>query len=211
MKPKRQRVTLLHPSGKGPLWRENSRGGSAGPNLGSVSWAFLRPTSPIPELIARAVVVYVFLLVALRIAGRRELGQLTSFDLILLLILSNAVQNSINAGDNSLGGGIVSAVTLLALNWAVGFAAYRWAPFERLVQGRPVRIVTDGKVHRGALRRERITLEELRSALRKQGIARVSDCRRVVLEADGTLTAQRKDVEHHTLAELAMPEDEGTA
>jgi uncharacterized membrane protein YcaP (DUF421 family) len=163
--------------------------------------------SAIPQLILRAVVVYAFLLVALRLAGRRELGQMTSFDLVLLLVVSNAVQNSINAGDNSLVGGLVSAITLVALNWAMGFAAWRWGWFERAVQGRPLRLVTDGKVHMGALRQERISLSELRSALRKQGIARVGECRQVVLEPDGTLTAVRRDVVQRTLAELAHPDD----
>lgn len=166
----------------------------------------LVPEAPVVALVLRAVVVYAFLLLALRLAGRRELGQMTSFDLILLLVISNAVQNSINAGDNSLAGGLVSAVVLVLLNWAVGWAAYRWRRVERLVQGRPVRIVSDGKVHLGAMRRELLTLAELRSALRKQGITRVSECRQVILEADGTLTAVRRDVEVHTLSELAHPQ-----
>src|SRR5438270_5564574 len=140
----------------------------------AVSWHFLRPDAHLAELVARAVAVYGFLVVTLRLFGRRELGQLTAFDLILLLILSNAVQNSINAGDNSLTGGLVSAVTLLVINWVVGWAAYRWRRFERLVSGPPLRIVTDGKVHVPALAKERITLEELRSALRKQGIMTIS-------------------------------------
>src|SRR5262245_41294277 len=171
-----------------------------------MSWTFLEPEKAVPELILRAVAVYVFLVVSLRLAGRRELAQLTTFDLILLLILSNAVQNSINAGDNSLGGGLVSAVALLAINWIVGWASYRWPRFERLVEGRPMRIVTDGKVHVQALKRERITLEQLRSALRKQGIEGVSQCKRAVLESDGTLTAVRKGVEVHSLDELTHPE-----
>ncbi|HJZ86825.1 MAG TPA: YetF domain-containing protein [Polyangia bacterium] len=172
-----------------------------------MSWHFLLPEAAVGQLIVRSIVVYVFLLAALRLAGRREAGQLTSFDLILLLILSNAVQNSINAGDNSLGGGLVSAMTLMVLNWGVGLAAYKWRWFERLVQGRPLRIVTGGKVHTRALRREQITLAELRSALRKQGIMTVSECEQVVLEPNGTLSAQRKGVEVHTLAQLAAPEE----
>jgi uncharacterized membrane protein YcaP (DUF421 family) len=140
------------------------------------------------------------------VAGRRELGQMTSFDLVLLLVVSNAVQNSINAGDNSLTGGLVSAITLVVLNWVMGFAAWRWGWFERAVEGRPVRLVTDGKVHLGAMRRELITLGELRSALRKQGIPRVGDCRQVVLEPDGTLSAMRRDVVQRSLPEIAHPE-----
>ena len=166
----------------------------------------LVPEASIPALVVRAVVVYAFLLAVLRLAGRRELGQMTSFDLVLLLVISNAVQNSINAGDNSLTGGLVSAVTLVALNWLVGFLTWRWRWAERVVQGRPVRIVTGGRVHVGALRRELLTLAELRSALRKQGIMRISDCRQVVLEPDGTLTAVRRDVVIHPLRDLAHPD-----
>src|SRR5512147_758748 len=122
----------------------------------------LVPEAPLGALILRAVVVYAFLLVALRLAGRRELGQMTSFDLVLLLVISNAVQNAINAGDNSLVGGLVSAVTLLVLNWVMGWATYRWRWAERILQGRPMSIVSDGKVHVGAMRKELITLSELR-------------------------------------------------
>jgi uncharacterized membrane protein YcaP (DUF421 family) len=168
----------------------------------------LIPESSVPALVVRAVVVYGFLLAALRIAGRRELAQMTSFDLVLLLVISNAVQNSLNAGDNSLGGGLVSAVVLFALNWVAGCASYRWRGVERLLLGEPTRIVTDGRVHLGAMRRELLTISELRSALRKQGIMRITDCRQVVLEPDGTLTAVRRDLEPRALRELAHPDAE---
>jgi uncharacterized membrane protein YcaP (DUF421 family) len=164
------------------------------------------PEASVAALIVRAAVVYGFLVVALRVAGRRELAQMTSFDLILLLVISNAVQNSMNAGDNSLAGGLVSAVTLIALNWLVGYATWRWRRVERVIQGEPIRIVTDGRVHVGALRRELLTLAELRSALRKQGIMRITDCKHVTLEPDGTLTAVRRDVEPLPLTELAHPD-----
>ena len=164
------------------------------------------PETSVAALIVRAAVVYGFLLVALRVAGRRELAQMTSFDLILLLVISNAVQNSMNAGDNSLGGGLVSAVTLIALNWLVGYATWRWRRVERVIQGEPIRVVTDGRVHVGALRRELLTLSELSSALRKQGIMRITDCKHVTLEPDGTLTAIRRDVDPPSLADLAHPD-----
>jgi uncharacterized membrane protein YcaP (DUF421 family) len=162
----------------------------------------MRPETAVTALVVRSVVVYVFLMIALRLAGRRELGQMTTFDLVLLLVLANAVQNSINAGDNSLGGGLVSALTLLVLNFAVGEATYRWRWFERLVQGRPLPLVRNGKVILHNMKRERVTLEELRSALRKQGVDGVSKCKHAVLESDGTLTAVRDDVTEHPLAEL---------
>jgi uncharacterized membrane protein YcaP (DUF421 family) len=166
----------------------------------------LLPAAPLWTLVLRGVVVYLFLVGALRLSGRRELGQMTSFDLVLLLLVSNAVQNSINAGDNSLGGGLVSAATLFLLNRAVGFASWRWRWFERLVQGRPLRLVTEGRVHEAALRSERLTMAELRSALRKQGISRIGDCQRVILEPDGTLTAVRIGAEPRPRAEVLHPD-----
>jgi uncharacterized membrane protein YcaP (DUF421 family) len=166
----------------------------------------LIPEAPLWALVLRGVVVYLFLLAALRLSGRRELGQMTSFDLVLLLLVSNAVQNSVNAGDNTLGGGLVSAATLFLLNRAVGYAAWRWRWFDRLVQGRALRLVTDGRVHTGALRSERITLAELRSALRKQGISGIGECQRVTLEPDGTLTAVRVGLVLRPVAELAHPD-----
>ena len=172
-----------------------------------MNWTFLIPTTHVLELIFRSVAVYVFLVVALRLGGKRELGQLTSFDLVLLLILSNALQNSLNAGDNSLGGGLVSAVTLLVLNSLFARGTYRYPWLDRLLQGRPVIIVTEGQVHQRALEHERITLEELRSALRKQGILRIADAGRVVLEPDGTFTAVAKGIRTQSLEELALPEE----
>lgn len=89
------------------------------------------------ELVVRAAVVYVFLLVLLRLTGKRQVGQLAPFDLVLLLVLSNAVQNSMNAGDNSLIGGLVSAATLVLLNYLVAFATWRNKKLETLIEGKP--------------------------------------------------------------------------
>jgi uncharacterized membrane protein YcaP (DUF421 family) len=164
--------------------------------------ALLRPETPVLLLMLRSVAVYAFLTVSLRLAGRRELAQMTTFDLVLLLVLANAVQNSINAGDNSLGSGLICASTLLAVNFAVGEATYRWRWFERLVQGRPRPLVRNGKIIVRNMKKERITLEELRSALRKQNIDGVSQCKQAVLESDGTLTAVRNDVTQHELKDL---------
>jgi uncharacterized membrane protein YcaP (DUF421 family) len=160
------------------------------------------PEAPWLALVVRAVVVYAFLFVALRLAGRRELAQTTTFDLILLLILANAVQNSINAGDNSLGGGLLSAAVLLALNWTVGWLVFRFPYLERLLLGRPLLLVRNGRLVERNLKRERITLDELRSALRKQGIDGVTYCKRAVLESDGTLTAVKTGVEVHAFDDL---------
>src|SRR5215467_576277 len=104
------------------------------------------------ELILRSLVVYGFLLVLLRLTGKRQVGQLAPFDLVLLLVLSNAVQNSINAGDNSLVGGLVSAATLVALNYAMGYAAFKNKRIEALVEGRPEIIIHNGKIFEDVMR-----------------------------------------------------------
>src|SRR5512140_3731475 len=98
------------------------------------------------ELIVRSAAVYVFLLVLIRITGKRQVGQLAPFDLVLLLVLSNAVQNSMNAGDNSLVGGLISAATLVLLNWLIGFATYRNKKLEELIEGRPLVLIHHGRL-----------------------------------------------------------------
>src|SRR5437899_7815120 len=98
------------------------------------------------EILLRAVVVYVFLLVLLRITGKRQVGQLAPFDLVLLLVLSNAVQNSMNGGDNSLIGGLITAVSLIVLNYLVGVATYRSKTIEAFIEGRPQVLIHDGKL-----------------------------------------------------------------
>src|SRR5215813_3307100 len=99
------------------------------------------------ELIARGLVVYVFLLVLLRITGKRQVGQLAPFDLVLLLVLSNAVQNSMNAGDNSLLGGLISATTLVGANWLVSLSTYRSKRLAAAIEGRPQLLVHNGKLY----------------------------------------------------------------
>src|SRR5579859_6211981 len=93
------------------------------------------------EFIVRAAVVYVFLLVLLRITGKRQVGQLAPFDLVLLLVLSNAVQNAMNGGDNSITGGVVSACTLVAINYFVGYLTFKSKFLEGLIEGRPIVLV----------------------------------------------------------------------
>ena len=109
------------------------------------------------ELVLRAVVVYTFLLVVLRLTGKRQVGHLAPFDLVLLLVLSNAVQNSMNAGDNSLVGGLISAATLVALNYVVSHATFRSKKLEALIEGRPQVIIHNGKVFEDVMRSAKLT------------------------------------------------------
>ena len=141
---------------------------------------------------ARGVVVYVFLLVLLRLTGRRQVGQLAPFDLVLLLVLSNAVQNSMNGGDNSLVGGLISAATLVALNFAVGSLTYRSKRLEALIEGRPQLLVHNGTLFEDVLRSAKLTHHELNAALRRGGCACVDDVHSAVLENNGSISVTPK-------------------
>lgn len=145
------------------------------------------------EFIVRGVVIYLFLLVLLRVTGKRQIGQMSPFDLVLLLILSNAVQNSMNAGDNSLVGGMLSAATLVALNYGVGLATFKSKRVERLVEGRAQLIVHDGKIFEDVMREASITREELETMLREAGFFALKDVRLAVLENNGKISVQGFD------------------
>jgi uncharacterized membrane protein YcaP (DUF421 family) len=145
------------------------------------------------EFILRALIVYVFLAVLLRITGRRQIGQLAPFDLVLLLVLSNAVQNSMNGGDNSVSGGVLSAVTLVGVNWLVGYLTYRNKPLARVIEGRPEVLIHNGHVYRDVMRRERLTQAELDAALRQAGCASIDDVHFAMLENNGQITVRLKD------------------
>jgi uncharacterized membrane protein YcaP (DUF421 family) len=147
-----------------------------------------QPAVPWLELVLRALVVYVFLIVALRLTGKRQVGQLAPFDLVLLLVLSNAVQNSMNAGDNSLAGGLVSAATLVGINYAVGYATDRSKRLEALVEGRPELLVHNGKVYAELLAAAGLTRHELNAALRRNGCASVEDVHTAILETNGAIS-----------------------
>jgi uncharacterized membrane protein YcaP (DUF421 family) len=140
------------------------------------------------ELIVRSVVVYAFLLVLLRLTGKRQVGQLAPFDLVLLLVLSNAVQNSMNAGDNSLIGGLIAAATLVGLNFLVGFASYRNKTVEALIEGRPQVLIHNGKLFQDVMARAKLTHHELNAALRQTGCSCIEEVHSALLENNGAIS-----------------------
>ena len=143
---------------------------------------------PVWELVLRAFIVYVFLLVLLRLTGKRQVGQLAPFDLVLLLVLSNAVQNSMNAGDNSLVGGLISAATLVGLNYGVGYATFRNKKLETLVEGQPEIIIHNGRVYEDVMRRAQLTHHELNAALRQAGCTCPEEVQAALLENNGSIS-----------------------
>jgi uncharacterized membrane protein YcaP (DUF421 family) len=146
------------------------------------------PGIPIADKIVRPIIVYIFLIVGLRLAGKRELAQLNPFDLVVLLTISNTVQNAIIGNDNSVVGGLIGASTLLLVNYLVVRWAFHHPRIERLVEGTPTSLITDGVVDTKALERELVTLDELRSAAHKQGYLTLDDIDSGVLEPGGSFT-----------------------
>ena len=145
------------------------------------------------EFILRGLIVYVFLICLLRMTGRRQIGQLAPFDLVLLLVLSNAVQNSMNGGDNSVTGGLISATTLGGVNWVVAYLTFRSKRLEQGVESRPRVIIHNGHVYRDVMSQERLTQSELEAALRTAGCASIHDVHFAVLENNGQISVRVRD------------------
>ena len=140
------------------------------------------------EFIVRGVAVYLFLLVFLRLTGKRQTGQYAPFDLILLLILSNAVQNSMNAGDNSLVGGLISAATLIGCHTALSYLTYHFPRLARLVDGQPQVLVQQGQVNADLMRQELLSTDDLDAALRASGCLHLHEVERATIETNGQIT-----------------------
>jgi uncharacterized membrane protein YcaP (DUF421 family) len=141
---------------------------------------------PIAEKLLRPVIVYLVLVVLLRLFGKRELAQLNPFDLVVLLSLSNTVQNAIIGDDNSISGGVIGAFSLLAINWLVVRVLFRSPRLTRLLEGRAAVLVRDGQIDGKALERESLTREELIEAIHRQGFEHMHEVRRCELEPNGS-------------------------
>jgi uncharacterized membrane protein YcaP (DUF421 family) len=146
------------------------------------------PEISVWEKVLRSVVVYLFMLLAFRFTGKRQVGQLTPFDLVVLLIISNVVQNAVIGPDNSLGGGLLGAVVILALNWIVVEVTFRSKRLRRLLEATPTLLIHNGRILRQNLERERITLDDLHAALRRNGVTDVEHVRVAVLEENGGIS-----------------------
>jgi uncharacterized membrane protein YcaP (DUF421 family) len=164
----------------------------------------LVPGIPVIEKILRPIVVYFFLVAALRLSGKRELAQLNPFDLVVLLTLSNTVQNAIIGNDNSLLGGIIGATTLMGVNYAVIRILYRHARLSRWLKGEPTVLIEHGRLLQDRLAQEAITVEELTEAARKQGFESLETIERAELDSAGQLvfTPRRVPTEQDRLAEV---------
>jgi uncharacterized membrane protein YcaP (DUF421 family) len=142
---------------------------------------------------AKTAVIYVFVVAGLRVLGSRELGEMSAYDFVLVVVIANAVQNALVGGDNSLVGGLVSALTLLLMNRGVSQLIARFPSLERRVVGEPVVLIADGKTRRESMHRQGIERDELMAALREHGVATLDDVRLAVLEVDGSISVVPKE------------------
>jgi uncharacterized membrane protein YcaP (DUF421 family) len=143
---------------------------------------------PVAEKILRPVIVYFFLVIGLRLAGKRELAQLNPFDLVVLLTLSNTVQNAIIGEDNSVTGGVIGAATLLLVNYLVVRFLYQHEKLDRLVEGAPCMLIENGKIREQQLAKEVLTRQELEAVAHRQGIGDLDEVDRAILEPSGTIS-----------------------
>jgi uncharacterized membrane protein YcaP (DUF421 family) len=145
------------------------------------------------QIALRTGVIYLVVLIGVRLSGKREVGQMTPFDLTLLLLLSNSVQNAMTGPDTSLIGGVVAASTLLVLNYLVGSLSGTNRGFRRVVEGEPSLLVHDGKPVISHMAKEHVSMDELQRALREHGIAECKDVALAVLEVDGSISCLKYD------------------
>jgi len=149
--------------------------------------------APVAEKVLRPAIVYAFLVLALRVFGKRELAQLNPFDLVVLLSLSNTVQNAIIGNDNSLTGGLIGAFTLLAVNYLVVRFLFQHRRLDEILEGKPTVLIDKGRVMKKALARELLSKAELITVLHRQGFSGLDEVERCVLEPGGTFFVCRKD------------------
>jgi len=142
---------------------------------------------PVAEKILRPVIIYMFLVIGLRLAGKRELAQLNPFDLVVLLTLSNTVQNAIIGEDNSITGGIIGAATLLLVNYLVVRFLYRHQKLDRIVEGDSTVLIEKGKILEDKLSKELLTIPELEAAAHKQGLGSLEEVDSAVIDPNGTI------------------------
>jgi uncharacterized membrane protein YcaP (DUF421 family) len=150
---------------------------------------FDMPTAGHAAIIAaKTAVIYLFLIAGLRVLGKRELGQMSLYDLVMIIVLGNAVQNAMINNDNTLGGGLVAAAVLLLMNRAFNAVALRSERFARIMVGEPVLIVSDGQMLDRAMRHQGITSDQVMAAIREHGFEDLSGVHLATLEVDGTIS-----------------------
>ena len=147
---------------------------------------------PWAHLVVRAIIIYVVFFIGLRLFGKRELGQFTTFDLVLVLLIANALQPAITGPDTSVTGGAIIIVVLLVFNRMVALLRSRWAWFDALIDPPPTVVVQDGEISKPALEKEGLSITDVEMAIREHGVNQMSEVKQAVLENDGSISVVTK-------------------
>jgi uncharacterized membrane protein YcaP (DUF421 family) len=172
--------------------------------VASISYDLFHLDVPFLEKVLRALLIYGFLVVALRLAGKREMAQLNSLDFIVLLTVANAVQNGIIGSDNSVSGAVLGAAVLFAINFAMAVLLFRSVRWRKVIQGSATILIEDGVVDKRALRHEKLCEEDLLAAVESQGATDFAEVSRAILEPNGTIVTLLKTPNYETQHFLAL-------
>ncbi|MBA4196669.1 MAG: DUF421 domain-containing protein [Chitinophaga sp.] len=154
----------------------------------------------------KSIVIYLFIIAAIRIFGKKELAQLSVIDLVFILLISNSVQNAMVGTDSSLAGGIVAALGLFICNYIFKLLLRRSEKFSKIVQGEKIILVVGGKLDEVALKKSMLTKEEIEMAVREHGVDTIADADLVILEVDGNITVLSNDYEHKSVRKRKKPQ-----
>lgn len=150
------------------------------------------------KIIISSVTVYIFIVVAIRLFGKKELAQLSVIDLVFILLISNAVQNAMVGSDSTLSGGLIAAGSLFIVNYILKFIIYKFPQFSKLVQGEPIMLVYNGKLKSSNLSKSKITIDELLEAIREHGVENIEYVNLAILEVDGNISILSDEFKHKT-------------
>jgi uncharacterized membrane protein YcaP (DUF421 family) len=151
------------------------------------------------NIIFRSFVVYLFIIVAFRLFGKKELAQLSVIDLVFILLISNSVQNAMVGPDSSLTGGLIAAGTLFVVNYSLKFILYKFPQITKLIQGGPLMLIYRGRLNTKNMSKAKITLAEMQESIREHGVAGVENVDLAILETDGNISILSNEFKHHTI------------
>jgi uncharacterized membrane protein YcaP (DUF421 family) len=160
---------------------------------------------PMGKIIFSSVTVYFFIIIAIRLFGKKELAQLSVFDLVFILLISNAVQNAMVGADSTLTGGLVAAGSLFAANAVLKYLLYRFPVLGGWIQGEPVLLIYHGRINQEHMKKTEITLAELKEAVREHGVADISAVDLAILEMDGNISILSDGFRHQTVKKRKLP------
>lgn len=157
-----------------------------------------RASLPLWQFVFRGAIVYIAVLALMRLGGKRQVGQMGVGDFVAILLISNAVQNSMNGGDNSITGGIILAATIIILSMFISYTTYKSKRWENIIQGHPTLLVHKGEVLHQNMKKELLNHYELKALLRRQGVHSIDEVAAAILESDGTLSITKESEIHRS-------------